>query len=219
MALVLAAHDRQHHGEMWLFEKEPASGQWVRQAGPWPVLLGKRGLAWGRGLHERQEGLQKTEGDDKTPAGRFRIGAAMGPAATLPPGAKEWPYQQITAEDAWIEDPRLPHYNRLVRVKQNPKPAWFEKQRMDPTDPAYKWEIIIEHNYPKPVPWKGSAIFFHLRRGPDVPSAGCVTMAEPDIERFLLWLDPAKKPQVVILAWKDYMRLKRDWNLPDVGQR
>ena len=48
-------------------------------------------------------------------------------------------------------------------------------------DFAYRWLVEIRHNADPPVPGYGSAIFFHIRRGPSRPSAGCTTMAEKNL--------------------------------------
>ena len=41
-----------------------------------------------------------------------------------------WNYLQVGQWDAWIDDPRLPHYNHHVRVDPKDVPPWFESQRM-----------------------------------------------------------------------------------------
>ena len=61
-------------GELRLFEKD-RGGEWVGVAGPFPVLFGKNGVAWGTGLAGQNEsGLRKQERDGRAPAGVFAIG-------------------------------------------------------------------------------------------------------------------------------------------------
>ncbi len=44
----------------------------------WPVLFGKDGLAWGRGVAGQDEpGLHKVEKDKRAPAGIFKIGEVV----------------------------------------------------------------------------------------------------------------------------------------------
>ncbi len=217
LVLVVAPNNDSFNGTLYLFSLEKGE-QWQPEKSPWPVLLGKKGMAWGLGIFPPQEGLQKSESDDKSPEGRFKIGEALGEAPTLPKGSHGWPYHQVTARDAWIDDPTLPEYNHLVTIPEGVEfPAWFEREKMKPSDFAYHWCLLIEHNYPDAIPGKGSAIFFHIRRGEEVPSAGCVTMARPNIEKLLRWLDPHAEPQVVILSHEDYLRLWKEWNLPSPG--
>jgi L,D-peptidoglycan transpeptidase YkuD (ErfK/YbiS/YcfS/YnhG family) len=64
------------------------------------------------------------------------------------------------------------------------------------------------------VPGGGSAIFFHVRRGPDKPSAGCTTMAVEPLEWMIRWLRPEDSPHYVLLPRADYMALRLKWRLP-----
>lgn len=195
----------------------PATGApWTPVGLSIPVLLGKHGLAWGRGLHAPQPGLQKQEGDGRSPAGRFAIGLILGDAPHLPPGAKWTAYVPKTERTAWIDDPAIPgHYNQLYLLPAGETPPpWFEKERVRLNDPAHEWEVLIEHNYPDAEPGAGSAIFFHVRRGEDRPSSGCTVMARDDLRDLVLWLDPAAHPQLVQLTAADYARLAAAWDLP-----
>ena len=61
-------------GELRLFERS-RGGDWTPVAGPFPVLFGKNGTAWGTGLAGQNEpGLRKKERDGRAPAGVFEIG-------------------------------------------------------------------------------------------------------------------------------------------------
>lgn len=182
---------------------------------PVPVLLGKKGLAWGRGVfNPPQNGIPaKVEKDWRAPAGVFQLGYLFGYAPT-PPGAARWPYIQVGPWDAYVDDSTSPYYNRHVRIDPRKGiPPWFEKQKMRLGDAAYKWMLEIRHNQPA-APGSGSAIFFHVRRGPTTPSAGCTTMAESDLTRLLRWLDPAASPHYVLLPQADYVALRGTWGLP-----
>lgn len=179
------------------------------------IQYGWKGLAWGRGLHEPQPGLQKRESDGRAPMGRFAIGMMLGDAPHLPPGAKWNEYVQKSARTAWIDDPALPHYNHLYVLKDGETPPeWFEKSKMRVGDFARAWEILIEHNYVDAQPGFGSAIFFHIRRSEDHPSAGCTVMAEDALLGLITWLDPKAHPQLVQLDQDDYLKLWKAWDLP-----
>jgi L,D-peptidoglycan transpeptidase YkuD (ErfK/YbiS/YcfS/YnhG family) len=178
-------------------------------------LFGKKGLAWGSGLAGQEEsGLRKKERDKRAPAGVFSIGKIYTYDAQLPPGA-DYPFHQVTTADAWVDDVTSPDYNRFVRIDDpaNP-PAWFDKQKMRHNDFAYRWLIEIRHNSDPPVPGDGSAIFFHLRRGVNRPSAGCTTMAERDLVRIMTWLRAGRNPCFALLPNNIYREKWREWNLP-----
>ena len=203
---------------MQCYQRASASAPWQAVfEKPVPVLLGRKGLAWGRGVfNPPQNGIPaKVEKDWRAPAGVFQLGSLFGYAAT-PPGGSRWPYFQVGPWDAYVDDSTLPeYYNRHIRIDPRQGiPPWFEKQKMRLGDSAYKWMLEIRHNQHPAAPGYGSAIFFHVRRGPDKPSAGCTTMAEADLTRLLRWLDPAASPHYVLLPRADYAALRGTWGLP-----
>ncbi len=201
-------------GKMIALERS-AKGEWKPALKPVPVLFGKNGLAWGRGvLGTNEPGRKKVERDSRAPAGVFRIGKIYTHDKTLPSGA-DYPYRTITEADAWIDDPTLPNYNRHVVVDPKNPPVWFEKEKMRHNDFAYRWLVEIRHNAdPAPVAGMGSAIFFHIRRGETRPTAGCTTMAEKDIVSMIRWLDAGKNPHYALLPWGEYQKKWETWGLP-----
>lgn len=211
MVLSVAPDWDSTRGKLQRFEQ--VSGQWKRAGAPIPVLYGRNGLAWGRGLRSDTSGLQKTERDKRAPAGLFEIGKIYTSDAKLPEGAN-YPFLQVGAADAWVDDVALPFYNQHVRVDPKNPPVWFEKQRMRQNDPAYRWRVEIRHNADPPVSGAGSAIFFHIRRGPTRPSAGCTTMAEEDLMRLICWLRADARPVYALLTAEEYRRRWKQWGLP-----
>lgn len=205
-------------GTLCRFERS-GKGPWRAVSGPAPVLFGKNGLAWGRGLAgEQEDGLHKKERDGRAPAGVFRIGKIYTYDATLPAGA-DFPFHQVTTADAWIDDPTRPDYNRFVTIDdpQHP-PPWFQKQKMRHNDDAYRWLVEIRHNSDPPLPNEGSAIFFHIRRGAQRPTSGCTTMAEGELVRLIQWLRAERHPCYVLLPRRIYWEKMGGWNLPPLEQ-
>lgn len=201
-------------GRLQLFERKPGAS-WTPVAPAFPVLFGKSGLAWGSGLEGQNEtGLRKSERDGRAPAGVFRMGKIYTYDAQLPAGA-DYPFHQVTTADAWSDDVTSPDYNRFVTIPDpaNP-PPWFAKQKMRHNDFAYRWLVEIRHNSDPPVPGAGSAIFFHIRRGVDRPTAGCTTMAEPDLVRLITWMRSARRPYYVLLPASEYDTKWQNWHLP-----
>ena len=200
-------------GTLQRFERG-ADGQWVKIGDAVPVLYGKQGLAWGRGVRGGDEpGLHKREGDGRTPAGAFALGVIYGNDPQLPDGA-DFPFHQVTEVDAWPDDPKNPFYNQHVTVDAANPPAWFKSQRMRTGDPAYRWRVEIRHNADPVEPGAGSATFLHIRRGETRPTSGCTTMAEPALRDLVIWLRAAAKPHYVLLPRAEYMRLWKSWGLP-----
>jgi hypothetical protein len=133
-------------GNLQCFERSGKSAWRPVFTKPIAVLLGRNGLAWGKGILSGAGSRIKREGDGCAPAGVFRIGRVYGEGAELLAGAR-YPYHQVTSRDAWVDDPENPLYNRHVRIAPGKTvPDWFEKERMRLGDPAYHWLIEIRHN-------------------------------------------------------------------------
>lgn len=204
-------------GVLQRFERS-GSGPWRPVSDRVPVLFGKNGLAWGRGLAGQGEnGLRKKERDGRAPAGVFRIGKIYTYDSALPPGAN-FPFHQVTAADAWIDDPSRTDYNQFVTIDdpEHP-PPWFAKEKMRHNDFAYRWLVEIRHNSDPPSPNEGSAIFFHIRRGEARPTSGCTTMAEANLVQLITWLRSERNPCYVLLPRAIYEAKMKAWNLPPLS--
>lgn len=198
-------------GQLQLFERNGKT--WQAVGAPMRVLYGTNGLAWGRGVNPAQEGLQKIERDKRAPAGVFKIGTIYTYDRSLPEGSN-YPFHTITSADAWIDDPTLPQYNQHVRIDPANPPTWFEKQKMRLNDPPHRWLIEIRHNADPPVANAGSAIFFHIQRGPERTSAGCTVMPHASILRIINWLRADQDPHYVLLPRAEYLSRWKAWGLP-----
>ena len=141
-------------GVLMLLEREGA--EWRAASPVIPVLYGKHGLAWGRGVAGTDEpDRHKREGDGRAPAGVFALGTIFGDDPALPEGAM-YPYRQVTARDAWVDDPHHPLYNRHVVIDDPAQPPpWFEKHRMRLGDAAFRWRVEIRRS-----PARGASSFF-----------------------------------------------------------
>lgn len=122
----------------------------------------------------------KTEGDGKSPAGRWRLRYVMYRADHRPCPHTKLPVTTISFSDGWCDDPNHPDYNRPVRL---PFDASHEKLYRD--DDAYNIVVVLGHNDDPPVPGKGSAIFMHVAKPDYRGTEGCVALAEPDLETVL----------------------------------
>lgn len=176
-----------------------------------PVVLGKNGLAWGKGSSnvDPREGPVKVEGDGKAPAGIFKLGTAFGYDTRADTRLPYWP---LTSTSECVDDSHSKRYNQLVDDPTMAK-DWNSAERMRRNDDLYRKGIFIEHNTPA-SPGAGSCIFFHIWRGPTIPTRGCTAMDEADITRLFNWLDPHQSPLLVQLPEAQYEHLRERWNLP-----
>jgi D-alanyl-D-alanine dipeptidase len=170
--------------KVYAFEKK--SGEWKAAFEPFDAVIGKNGFA---------EAGKKREGDGKTPSGAFSLHMTFGYEKSI---NTKMPYRQALVDDIWVDDPKADDYNRWVK-KTATQATSYERMRRD--DDLYKYGIVIEYNTNPVVKGHGSAIFFHVWPGKDIPTAGCVAVSEKDIVKILAWLDPKALP--VIIMGKD----------------
>ncbi|MEZ4239411.1 MAG: L,D-transpeptidase family protein [Myxococcota bacterium] len=189
---------------------------WHAVGAPIPARIGANGVAWGIGLHPPQPGLQKVEGDERSPAGVFRLGAAYRDDS-IAPLQVAWPVQHVGARDLWVEDPASPYYNlHLVVPGTRALQPWEEQNRMILDNPVLSLKVAVQHNAPPGViSGAGSAIFLHTwGRDGRVGTSGCTSVARSDLVRIIEWLDPAGAPVLALLTEADLARLGDAWGLP-----
>jgi L,D-peptidoglycan transpeptidase YkuD (ErfK/YbiS/YcfS/YnhG family) len=183
------------------------------------VVIGRAGAAWGVGLHGTQAGPRKREGDGRSPAGAFAVGAAFGYADAVSTALH---YEPMDSNDWCVDVSASPHYNRIVDSKEvgvDAVAGSTEPMRRDlhvNGDQLYKIGFVIKHN-PANERDAGSCIFAHVWKSADVPTAGCTAMAEPAMSRLLSWLRPEAAPVFVLLPMGEYARLRDGWGLPEIA--
>jgi L,D-peptidoglycan transpeptidase YkuD (ErfK/YbiS/YcfS/YnhG family) len=113
----------------------------------------------------------KKEGDGATPAGTFPLVRAFYRADRIAAPRSGLPLQALTPQDAWVDAPADPNYNRLVSL---PYPAHAEPMWLD--DAVYDLLVVIGYNMAPVIPGAGSAIFLHVAHPDFSPTAGCVAV-------------------------------------------
>lgn len=217
MLIVLTPSFSAAQGTLHKFQRRDSTAAWERVEHAIPVILGRAGLGWGRGLHAAQPADQphKQEGDGRSPAGVFRLGTAFGfpAAATLQP--LRVPYQQITATLECVDDPASQHYNTLADRAQG-SADWTSSEMMFRVKVDYHLGVFVEHNTAPAEPGGGSCIFLHIWGKVVEPTSGCTAMAALEMEKIIKWLDSASEPVLVQLPAEAYTRLRAAWRLPAV---
>jgi L,D-peptidoglycan transpeptidase YkuD (ErfK/YbiS/YcfS/YnhG family) len=166
---------------VYAVEKKHDHWKWV--SGPMEATIGKNGFALPG---------EKREGDGKTPSGIFSLKRTFGYDKTV---KTKMPYRQASEEDLWVDDPNAPDYNQWVKQGETGA-ASYEKMKRE--DGQYKYGIVIEYNTDPVIKGHGSAIFFHVWKGKDFPTAGCVAVSEEDIIKIFEWLDPNAFPLIIM---------------------
>jgi L,D-peptidoglycan transpeptidase YkuD (ErfK/YbiS/YcfS/YnhG family) len=198
MILVTADNWEDCRARLALYEKR--AGKWEKYE-DFPAVCGEKGMAWGRGLIPARPGETftpiKREGDQKTPAGIFRLGECLGYAPQLVVNP-ELPYRQIVESMQGVDDPASRYYNQIVNTAAIDRAEidWKSYEIMRRTDERYKWLMVIGHN-PENLPGWGSLIFLHIWRDQATGTAGCTAVSEATILTVFKWLKPALNPVIV----------------------
>lgn len=101
------------------------------------------------------------------------------------------PYRKITNDDVWVDDPESPLYNTW-QSKKKTQGQWKSAEKM--THRLYTYGFVINYNIER-IPHKGSAIFFHVG---NMPTLGCVATSQSNCISILKWLNPSKKPVIIM---------------------
>lgn len=164
--------------QAWQRDRE---GRW-HQVRQFRSTIGRNG--WGK----------QREGDNRSPGGVFRIKTTFTTTASNP-GQMPWKRRRPTSV---VSSTAGPNYN-----------TWLEVRGVTSGDrPSMRSGWVVDYNNvrlrpgvgPRPVPGKGSGIFFHTSKpgSPWAPTAGCTQVGNPKQMRWLLlWLRPGAKPRVV----------------------
>jgi L,D-peptidoglycan transpeptidase YkuD (ErfK/YbiS/YcfS/YnhG family) len=137
---------------------------------------------------------KRHEGDARSPSGVYRIKVTFTTTRTNP-GAMPWRRRLPTSV---VSGSAGRNYN-----------TWVEARGVTSGDrPSMRSGWVLDFNRvrlrsgvgPRPVPRKGSGIFYHTSRPgrPWAPTAGCTQVGNPRQMRWLLtWLRPEAHPRVV----------------------
>lgn len=181
-----------------------ADGTWTERFAAMPARNGYAGWAW-YNVRKQDTGT--------TPAGTFPITTAFGLKAN--PGTKIF-YRPADSNDYWVGDNKDAKTYNIFQPSMSPKRTWrtSEAERIAAYPVQYEYAAVIDFNRPannslsynatygeyvtsKPVDVRrGSAIFLHINgKG---STAGCVSISRTNMIAVLKWLDPAKKPRIVM---------------------
>lgn len=206
-------------GELLRYER--VAGQaWQAVGGKVQIVVGRNGLAWGKGLHGDLARLAnasdpiKKEGDGRSPAGIFSLSSAFGYAPREQARNVKLPYVEATGTLECVDDSQSANYNRVLERGRAARVDWKSSEQMRREDELYRWGVVVDHNASPPQAGCGSCIFLHIWEGMGKGTAGCTAMNAARMEEILFWLDPQKKPLIVQLPRAEFERLCDLWGLP-----
>jgi L,D-peptidoglycan transpeptidase YkuD (ErfK/YbiS/YcfS/YnhG family) len=206
-------------GKLYRYQRASLFDSWKLIVDPIDVSVGKKGMAWGRGLHEERDLPQrlKREGDQKAPAGIFSLGSVFGDAAHQH-FADKMPFMLIDEDLECVDDADSRYYNRFVHRQEIMDCDWKSSEKMDRVGFQYALGIVIQHNTDPVEAGMGSAIFMHIWRENKQGTAGCTAMQEVDLNEIVSWLDIKMNPCVIQMPIEEYTKMQRTWHLPTLPE-
>jgi L,D-peptidoglycan transpeptidase YkuD (ErfK/YbiS/YcfS/YnhG family) len=160
---------------------EKRSSGWVRVYGPWTARVGRNGFA---------APYKKREGDGRTPTGAYGFSFFFGVNAQ--PSGIHYSWRHAYTYDVWDDDSSSSRYNlwtdrRHSYAGRSPEPMHSQ--------PSYNYAAVIAYNTSR-KPGLGSAIFLHVSHSS--ATAGCVAIPQSELLPVLRWLNPAKRPRIIM---------------------
>jgi L,D-peptidoglycan transpeptidase YkuD (ErfK/YbiS/YcfS/YnhG family) len=135
----------------------------------------------------------KTEGDDASPVGRFRLMQVLYRPDRISTPVTSISCTALAATDGWCDAPEHADYNRAVSL---PHPARCETMWRE--DGLYDIVVITDHNSDPVIAGDGSGIFVHIAGSADYPpTRGCVAFAPDDLREILKDWNPDEDRLVI----------------------
>ena len=186
-----------------------SDGVWRAKFAAMPGRNGRAGWVWGS---------QRVQNTGTSPMGTYRITTSFGLKPN--PGTKV-AYRLVDGNDYWVGDSYDPRTYNLFEPYASAKRTWriFQAERLATYPTQYEYAAVIDFNRPaaSSVTWnstyseyvtsksvnatRGSAIFVHINGAGS--TAGCVSLSRTNMIDVLRWLDPAKKPRIVMAPLAD----------------
>jgi len=190
--LLLVVADTPDTSLARLYVLERTATGWEPRFAPLPAMVGRNGIA-PRG--------EKREGDGRTPAGVFPLEFAFGYSPAID---SRMPYRQATEDDIWVDDVNASDYNTWAKRGGSSAASYEAMKRQDH---RYRHGVVIGYNRNPIIKGRGSAIFLHVWLENGETTTGCVAVDEVELIKILAWLDPAKKPQILMANRRDLTAL------------
>ena len=178
-----------------------ASGSWKLARAATPARLGWNGLA---------KPGQRKQGSGETPTGTYALPWAFGRAAD--PGTS-LRYVRVDRNDAWTYNPRVPSTYNVFQTANIPWSSYGDYvEHLWSYGTQYDYVAVLDYNLPKgpistgkagvrrtsdPADTRaGGGIFLHVTNGR--VTAGCIAVSRDYMQSLLRWMDPKKRPTIVI---------------------
>ena len=142
-------------------------------------VVGKKGIS-----------SKKKEGDLRSPRGVFSLNTVFYRSDRIKNIQTKLSLKKINRDMGWCNDPFSKRYNSLVKINEK-----LRCERLYRKDNKYDIFVVINYNFKKPTPFKGSAIFLHLTKNLK-GTAGCIALNKKDLLILLKLIDKKTKIKI-----------------------
>ncbi|MBU2532862.1 MAG: hypothetical protein KKB37_08975 [Alphaproteobacteria bacterium] len=167
-----------------LFVRSSPQAPWRILGRPREAVIGRAGMGWGfpfRAMARSGEPV-KREGDKRTPAGFFALGASFG----FEPSSRPGHVVLARGETVCVDDVRSPAYNTIQkRSVIGPRVSGEDMRTID----LYRHGMFVDYPSDRQV-GAGSCIFLHLIRTSRRGTLGCIAMSEMTLRGIQTFSEP-----------------------------
>jgi L,D-peptidoglycan transpeptidase YkuD (ErfK/YbiS/YcfS/YnhG family) len=131
--------------------------------------IGKRGIK-----------VKKSEGDQITPKGKFKIISFLYRKDRIPNIKSGIIKKSIKKNMGWCDDPKSKYYNKLIKF-----PFKHSAEKLYRKDATYDLILVLDYNLNPIVRGKGSAIFIHVAKKNYKKTLGCIAVRKSDLKKIV----------------------------------
>ena len=125
-------------------------------------------------------GNKKTEGDNITPKGNYKIVNIYYRKDRVKKIFSKFKLIKIKKNMGWCDDPKSKKYNQLINLpSKNTHEKFYRK------DNIYDLIIVLDYNVNPVIKNKGSAIFIHVAKKKYKRTAGCVALKKTHLIKLI----------------------------------
>jgi len=217
MIVVIVSHQDSSNAILIKYERSNSNNKWHKVGNRFEVIVAKRGLAWGNGLHsiDYKEAI-KIEGDYKSPEGVFELSKVFGFSNIADIQNLKMPYIHISKMLECVDDKSSKYYNKLIERDIVDSVDWNSSEVMIKYKTWYEFGVVVNHNTNPIKKGNGSCIFLHYWEDENDITSGCTAMEPDKMREIIYWLDRASNPVLVQLSRLHYEKYKSIWKLPEI---
>jgi L,D-peptidoglycan transpeptidase YkuD (ErfK/YbiS/YcfS/YnhG family) len=144
------------------------------------------------GIGKAGIGIKKTEGDNITPRGTYKIVKIYYRKDRIKNIVSKFTLFEIKKNMGWCDDPKSKNYNKLISL-----PCNFSHEKLYRKDNLYDLILVLNYNFKPIVKNKGSAIFIHIQKNNFKKTKGCISLKKKDLLKITSLINKNTKVKII----------------------